>query len=408
MTSFSSVRLSTLFRQRAQLMDAFRTAQARAERLTLEHNDLVRKAGQVGTDGARQRAQLQASRKGAEAAGARENANGLSRQLNEKETEIADLIGALLAASQSLLSADTMRQFNDHLAAISDHLERADGRASTLIPELNNLRNAINSQSRLISSLNIQRADPQHTGQDHDSPVPPNGVPVVQMGWRRGSPAISEPRSPQIRTETVAALPAQVTVMLFASEPRDQPRPDLDREIREILAKIDEATFGHRIILRAWPAAQAFDLIPGMNRHKPHMIQFSGHGTADGMLMMGPHDRSEPITADRLIQMLRWTGENLRVVFFNICDSGPHARAAAQFADAAIGIQGQMHDTPARNFAAYLYSGLAFGNSVKRAFHQACAAIGDEPDSVMPQLFFRHGIDPHTVILVRPEEGGTP
>ncbi len=157
----------------------------------------------------------------------RADADGLSRQLPGKETEIADLIGALWAVSQPLLSAGTIRQLNDHLGAISDHLERVDGRTSTLIPGLNNLRNAINSQSRLISSLNIQRT-------------------------------------------------------------------------------------------------------------------------------------------------------------------------------------GQMHDTPARNFAAYLYSGLAFGNSVKRAFHQACATIGDEPDSVMPQLFFRHGRDPHPVVLVRPEEGGTP
>ena len=97
-----------------------------------------------------------------------------------------------------------------------------------------------------------------------------------------------------------------------------------------ILARSDEATFGHRIILRAWPAARAFDLIPGMNRHKPHIGQFSGHGTADGILMMGPRDRSEPVAADRLIQMLRWTGENPRVVFFNICDSESHASAAAQ------------------------------------------------------------------------------
>ena len=89
---------------------------------------------------------------------------------------------------------------------------------------------------------------------------------------------------------------------------------------------------------------------------------------------------------------------------------GAQARAAAQFADATIGIHDQMHDTPARHFAASLYSGLAFGNSVKRAFHQACAVIGDGPHSVMPQLFVRHGIDPHMVVLVRPEEeeGGTP
>jgi hypothetical protein len=294
-TSFSSARLGVLFRQRAQLTDGFRHAHATAERLTLEHNELVRKAGQAATDRARQRAQLQASRKGEEAARARAHADGFSRQLHEKETEIADLIGALWAASKSLLSADTIRQLNDHLGAISDHLERADGRAATLIPELTNLRTAINNQSRLIGSLNIQRTDSRDTRDHHGPAFPPNGgIPVVQMGWRRGSSAISEPRSPQLRTETIAALPSQVTVMLFASEPRDQPRPDLDREIREILARIDEATFGHRVILRAWPAAQAFDLIPGMNRRKPHMVQFSGHGTADGMLMMGPSDRSDP------------------------------------------------------------------------------------------------------------------
>jgi hypothetical protein len=95
-------------------------------------------------------------------------------------------------------------------------------------------------------------------------------------------------------------------------------------------------------------------------------------------------------------------------VFLNICDSEEHARAAAQFVDATIGMHGQMHDTPARVFAAYLYSGLAFGNSLKRAFRQACAAIGDEPDSTRPQLFFRNGVDPHKVVLVRPEGGGAP
>jgi hypothetical protein len=47
---------------------------------------------------------------------------------------------------------------------------------------------------------------------------------------------------------------------------------------------------------------------------------------------------------------------------------------------------------------------LAFGSSLKRAFHQACAAIGDEPDSVVPQLFFRNGSDPHKVVLVRPDD----
>lgn len=142
---------------------------------------------------------------------------------------------------------------------------------------------------------------------------------------------------------------------------------------------------------------------PNMNRHKPHMVQFSGHGTPDGLLMMGPRDRSVPLAADRLINMLRWAGEDLRIVFFNICDSEQHARAAARIVDAAIGMRGRMHDEPARMFAAHLYSALASGISLKRVFHQACAAIGDEPDSAIPQLFFRNGSDPHKVVLVRPD-----
>jgi hypothetical protein len=84
------------------------------------------------------------------------------------------LIGALWAASQPLLSADTIRQVNDHLGAITDGLERADGRTATLIPELNNLRTAINNQSRLIGSLNIQRTDSPDTRDDHNPSFPPN------------------------------------------------------------------------------------------------------------------------------------------------------------------------------------------------------------------------------------------
>jgi len=144
-TSFSSARQGVLFRQRAQL----------------------------------QASQMLASQRGEEAARARAHADRLSRQLHEKETEIADSIGALWAASQPLLSADTIRQVNDHLGAITDRLERADGRTATLIPELNNLRTAINNQSRLIGSLSIQRTDSPDTRDYHNPCFPPNaGKPV--------------------------------------------------------------------------------------------------------------------------------------------------------------------------------------------------------------------------------------
>ena len=79
---------------------------------------------------------------------------------------------------------------------------------------------------------------------------------------------------------------------------------------------------------------------------------------AEESVVLLHNDGVLPLAADRLIQMLTWAGEDLRIVFFNVCDSEEHARAAARVVDGAIGMRGKMHDTPARIFAANLYSGL--------------------------------------------------
>jgi len=358
-----SDRISLLFRDRKRIREAFYEAGAKTGALTQEHNKLLQEAEQAGRgDGSRQRKRLQAYQKGEELKKARSREEQVSRDLYQKETEIADLIAALLAASRLALSdADAIRQLNTNLTAIKQRLQRIDDDIGTIT----------------------------------------RSVPVKRLGWR-DMPETAEPRSPLLPDEAVSSLPEGVTILLFASEPPDQERIDLGAEIREIMLKIEEAKYRDRITLRPWLATEPLDLVPNINRHQPDMIQFSGHGSPDGLLMMGPPNRSQPLSADRLIQMLKWSAENLRIVFFNICDSEEHARAAAQFVGGAIGMRGDMHDAPARLFAATLYSGLAFGQSLKHAFYQACAAIGDQPDSAIPQLFFREDIDPHEIVLARP------
>jgi hypothetical protein len=417
-----SDRISVLFRQRAQISAAHDKAQQAAGSLTLEHNKLIRQAEESGRrDSSRQSAQLKAQQKGEELRKARSRAEELSRDLYQKETEIADLIAALVAASRLLPPGDdATRQINENLEAIERRLQHIDDGIKTIAPAITGLRGAMESAAtrqsgdiqtvksvadgnaaalaRVLRELSDESRSLRRIG---EVITDARRTPVASLGWR-DMPEPAESRSPVLSDESISSLPERVTILLFAAEPPDQERIDLGKEIREILLKIEEAKFRDRITLQQWHATEPLDLIPNINRHKPHMVQFSGHGSPDGILMMGPPNRSQPLAADRLIQMLKWSGEDLRIVFFNICDSEEYAHAAAQVVDGAIGMRGDLYDLPARTFAASLYSGLAFGKSLKRAFYQACAAIGNEPDSTVPQLFFRDGTDPHEIVLVRP------
>jgi hypothetical protein len=355
-------------------------------RIVEQINLLVTNAEANRSLAARMRVEKELKKKVREIEKARDKRDQVEQEMGRKDREIAEVVAALWAAATKLTNARTVPAAD--LAAVNGRLDRIDGDMERLAAVLGTLREAVDRQADSAQSPFTAPAAAQAGN---------GGEGIIQVG-----PSPGDHTAPALTDQELAELPENVTVLLFASEPRDWPRPDLDKEIREISAKIDEAEFGHRVKLRAWTATQPFDLLPNLNRHKPHMVQFSGHGREDGVLLMGPRDDSAPIDADRLVQMLKWTNENLRIVFFNICDSEVHARLTAKEVDAVIGLRGELRDTPAREFAAQLYSALAFGAPVHKAFHQACAAIADWPESGAPQLFFRAGSDPRKVVLVRP------
>jgi hypothetical protein len=439
----SAERLKRLVNERHAIYVRLSEASNDAGRLVNQINLLVLAAETNRSLGAQIRAKQEMETKIKLVEKARAKKDKLEKDLNRKDAEIADVVAALWGVVETVLSTSRMSADDGRS---NEHLRHIDAEMAKLAAALNVLEHEVDQKARSVQShFTVELAELRTRLKRYETTVvdvravaddaahdikgvrqeigklaeslrriervlsrpasggDSSGRPrIVQVGWEPDAADAAGVRSPDISAEAMAALPENVTVLLFASEPRDRPRPDLDKEIKEISKRIDEAEFGGRIRLRACTAAQAFDLLPNLNRHKPHMVQFSGHGEEGGLLLMGPRDECEPIAADQLMQMLRWANENLRIVFFNVCDSETHARLAAEFVDAAVGLRGELSDAPAREFAAQLYSALSFGVSVKRAFNQACAAIADWPDSAAPQLFFRDGGDPHKVVLVRP------
>ena len=251
MTAFDPDRMSQLVQDRAQLAQSLHQAQTAVSSLTLEHNDYIRKADQAATAGAKQRAREQAGRKGEELKKARRRAEELSSALERKDIEITDMIAALWAASQPLLSADTVRQLNEHLGETNRRLRNIEEGITPIGPALTGLAEAFRDLRQQSLTLRTPAASP---GQ--------RDAPVVQMGWRPGAPGDTDPRSSQLSGEDIAKLPGRVTVLLFASEPRDLERPDLDREIREIREGSRRRNSVNRIDAAAMAAAEALDLVP--------------------------------------------------------------------------------------------------------------------------------------------------
>jgi hypothetical protein len=238
---------------------------------------------------------------------------------------------------------------------------------------------------------------------DLAGPVGPLQSTVVKHGWEPGLRPPTEPRSPAITPDTLAELPPKITALLFATQSGPDKPVDIGEEIRDIQNRINDAAFSDTLHLQAWLATRPHDIMPGLNRHQPTIVHFSGHGEPGALLLSGDFGNTEYLPVDVLLKIFRSSADHLRMAFLNVCDSEEDAAAAARVLDVAIGMHGRIPDTMARMFAARFYSSLAFGESVKKAFEQGLIEVDEFPEArTGPQLFHRRTIDPHEIVFVQP------
>ena len=196
-----------------------------------------------------------------------------------------------------------------------------------------------------------------------------------------------------------------VRVLLFSANPAGTGALKLDEEVREIRKRVQAAAHRDLIQIEFAPAARPSDLLEEMNRHEPHVVQFSGHGSQEGgILVCDDRGRPKAVGGDALAALFESTQANVRVVVLSACYSQAQAEAVACVVPCVIGMRGAVGDRAARVFAAAFYGALGFGRSVEVAFRQGVAALklegvaqGDTPD-----LITRGGLKASEVVLVNP------
>ncbi len=150
-------------------------------------------------------------------------------------------------------------------------------------------------------------------------------------------------------------------ILLIAANPEDTTALKLPKEFREIEAALDRATYGDQYDVKPIGATRFKDLRRTLNKYKPHIVHFSGHGLDNGILLEDDHGNQQITSIHSLAELISLTNENIECVILNACDSEAGAEAISQHIDYAIGMNAPVGDQAAIDFSTGFYDGI--GNS---------------------------------------------
>ncbi|MBV9108792.1 MAG: CHAT domain-containing protein [Gemmatimonadetes bacterium] len=187
----------------------------------------------------------------------------------------------------------------------------------------------------------------------------------------------------------------------FADEPASRLR--IDEETRAIQARVRESKFRDAVEFETRLATRPGDLLHALNEVRPCVVHFSGHGTAEGAIILAGDDgQPRPVPEKALVRLFRAAKDDIRLVVLNACWSSRAAHAIAQVVDAAVGMSAPVADGVSAVFSARLYGGLGWGLSVAAAVEQARVEVDleDLPGADVPELFGRPDVDLARLVLM--------
>lgn len=168
-------------------------------------------------------------------------------------------------------------------------------------------------------------------------------------------------------------------ILLFAANPKDTSRLQLDKEIREIAQAVQHAKFGSQFKFEIKVAVRLRDLLQYLEEVQPDIVHFSGHGSrASEIILEDDYGHSRPVPKEELKQIFSLLKGNIRCVVLNACYAEPQANAIAEDIDCVVGMLDEIGDTGAIEFAREFYGQLANGKDIGTAFRLARTHIPNE------------------------------
>ncbi|PPK64443.1 hypothetical protein V5P93_007108 [Actinokineospora auranticolor] len=195
----------------------------------------------------------------------------------------------------------------------------------------------------------------------------------------------------QPRAET-ADEPVRILFLNASPDNDDVPVLDWEGEYNAIRHELRLSRQRDRFALDSRVAVTSVELMRAVRDARPSLVHFSGHGYADGdLLLENPSGGAVRVPAEGVARLFRAHADVIGGVVVNACHSEPLARAVSTRIGFAVGLAGRVNDRLAIDFSTGFYMAYAAGDGVEAAFESGLTLMAMHPyhsaESDLPRLY---------------------
>lgn len=180
---------------------------------------------------------------------------------------------------------------------------------------------------------------------------------------------------------------------------------DLEEELRSLALELKSTIHRSEIRFNPRQALRPDDLVRHAGEVRPNVVHFSGHGSAEGIVVRNDAGGMIVIPPSSFKQFL--DGREIALLVLNSCYSRGQAMAAASVVGAVVGTTDAVEDEAARRFTIAFYRTLGNGGSIRNAFKDGRDSVamyglrddvfhcgGDLEMRLLPKTSYA-GVSPH-------------
>ena len=193
-------------------------------------------------------------------------------------------------------------------------------------------------------------------------------------------------------------------ILFFSSNPNRTGILRLDKEFWEIRGSIAVSRSSKNVFIQFVKASKLKLVQDLIEREKPDIVHFSGHGNKNGEIVLEDKNRNPlQISPETFASIFRVNENPMKCVVLNCCYSEKAAKLINRIVDCVIGIKTDIDDQLAIAFASAFYLALGERKNLQIAFDFAINEFFLKGGLIeqKPQLFIQSKINPWETFLIK-------